>query len=243
MCISGNVNPPPFLHYTRFDMTLDEEFLVFTSLIGEAITSWALVERGLNDVVVSFVNNDDRDSISIGFFKLEGFKAKLIFADGVVTSKLAAEHFEDWTRLVKRLDTKSKSRNRIAHFPVGMDGQEDAGRRVTLRPWTILAPVNPKDRPPQRTIIVASDLLKIVEEFVALSNALENFAARVRGQPEPHPKSAEQATHQMTIQTRLRRIHAELGHPRQSLREKRIRESAENAAASLRNPIKGNPDE
>jgi hypothetical protein len=220
-------------------MTLAEEFLVFTSLIGEAITLWALVEKNLNDAAVSFVHEDDRDSISIGFFKLEGFKAKLTFADGVVTSKLAAEHFEAWTKLVDRLDVKSRSRNRIAHFPVGMYVDAKEGRRVTMGPWTILTPVDPRQTPPKPTIIAASDLLKIVEEFAALSNALENFVARIRGQPEPHPKSAEQPTHEMTIRLRLRQIHAELGHPQQSLREKKRAESARNAEASLRDPLPG----
>lgn len=223
-------------------MTAEEEWLVFMALLGEAIASWSVVEMDLNEVTVSFVSDDDRDSIRVGFFKLEGFRAKLAFADGVVASKLAAEHFEDWTKLVNRLDRQSKSRNRIAHFPVGMDRKEGAGRRVTLSPWLISVPVDPAIKPPPRTIIVASDLLKFIGEFLALSNALENFAARIRGQPEPHPKSAEQADHQMTIQTRLRQIHEELGHPQQSLREKRLQESAANAAASLRNQVERKPD-
>ena len=82
-------------------MTLDEEFLVFTSLLGEAIAMWAAAEKYLNDIVVSCFKNDDREAISIGFFKLEGFRAKLDFADGVVACKIADEHLEGWAELEK----------------------------------------------------------------------------------------------------------------------------------------------
>lgn len=224
-------------------MTLDEEFLVFTSLLGEAIAMWAAVEKYLNDIVVSCFKNDDREAIGIGFFKLEGFRAKLDFADGVVACKIADEHLEGWAELVDRLSTLSRSRNKIAHFPVGMHKQASIGRRVISSSWITVKSNDSNFKTPPPNRIAASDLLKIVSEFAALTNALENFAARIHEQPEPHPKSAERASHQMTVQIRLRQIRATLRRPQQSSREKRLQESAANAAASLQNPIEGKLDE
>lgn len=221
-------------------MTLQEEYIAFMSQLGEAMTSWAVVEFDVMQMLsVCFKGDDENlEAVCIGLVSLEGFRAKLGFVHAVATTKLPAEHVENWIDLADRARTQSSSRNKIVHLPVGMYESARAGRRVVLNSLVSAEQgVNkprrgaPKPLPPALGI---NDLIKITEEFAALSCALQNFAARVTGQPEPHSKSAERASHHMTATDRLRQIHAELGHTQQSSREKRRLQDAENAAASLR---------
>ena len=84
------------------------------------------------------------------------------------------------TSLVDRLSTLSRSRNKIAHFPVGMHKEASIGRRVISSSWITVKSNDPNFKTPPPNRIAASDLLKIVSEFAALTNTLENFVSCVR---------------------------------------------------------------
>jgi len=72
-------------------MTRDEEIVAFHYRLGVAITEWSNVEKGLSTIVVACFRHADlnREALGVGFFSLEGFRAKLEFSDGIVSKKLA----------------------------------------------------------------------------------------------------------------------------------------------------------
>jgi hypothetical protein len=103
---------------------------------------------------------------------------------------------EDWERLYARLDAKNRVRNKLAHFTVLNLPKGKSGRRINLRP-NIFDPRNPPIIPTKPTGgYFLQDLEAIPGQFAPLAHALQNFAARMRGQKEPFPKSLELEPHQ-----------------------------------------------
>lgn len=205
-------------------MTVDEEIVVFHYCLGVAITQWSSVEKALCNIVVTCFKNEhvNRESIAIGFFSLEGFRAKLDFSDGVVSRKLAGQiHRDDWRKLADKARTLSRQRNKLAHWSMNKYVQSAPGRRLALIAW-----VGPKakkktkvPRPPNGSLCIR-DIKKLGMDYFALACSLDNFLARACKQIEPHPKSSEQAGNPPTILMLTRQILEVLSAQHQSSAEK-----------------------
>lgn len=205
-------------------MTRDEEIVLFHYQLGVAITEWANVENLLRRLIVTGFKNIDLnwEALSVGFFSLEGFRAKLDFADGVVSRKIAATpHISDWLDLVDRAKRLSFKRNKLAHWALMKYWECEPGQRLALTPWKF-----PKSRkktkvpqPPPGSLRIR-DVMKIHLEFKALAVSLENFCARLCKQTEPHPKADEQAGSPPTIQKLKLQIRAILSPPHAPSAEK-----------------------
>ena len=70
-------------------------------------------------------------------------------------------------------------------------------------------------------------------EFMELAASVATFCSGWLQFPLPPSQFGAPASSPPTVQQLMRQIHAELGHPHLSLREKRQLEDAENVAASL----------
>jgi hypothetical protein len=199
-------------------MTRDEEIVVFHYQLGVAITEWSHIEGLLRDVLVYGFKDEytNRESLSIGVFKLEGFRAKLNFIDGTVTRKLqgstASQHTPAWTKLVHRARTLADSRNKLAHWPIDKYWDCPPGQRVVLRPWLSAKKRRlPRVPRPPAGALHLREIMKIHLEFKALAVSLANFLYRACNAPAPHQESDEQAGRPLTVPQLARQIREVLG--------------------------------
>jgi len=178
-------------------MTIGEEDVAFYYQLGNAVTQWADVENVLRAILLAcFENRDEQDvthrALSVGYFSIDGFRAKMDFVEGVVNRRFA-QHQSDWARLVQRTRRSAGERNKLAHWSVVQYPANNPGRRFMLVPAVFKKTGRRAKRPqPPEGAQGLRDIVKMRMEFIALAMALHNFCARVQGQPEPHPRDHEQ---------------------------------------------------
>ena len=156
---------------------------------------------------------------------------KLLFVGAALTRMLPGPMKDEWALIQGDLSSASYVRNHFAHYQTRQFPNNEEGRRLALCPWHGPKRRN-KTKPPPDSYCLR-ELLKARFEFIALDVKVANFVARGCGETEPFPKSDEQPADLPTIEQIKRQIHEALGHPQLSSREKRLQESALNAAASL----------
>lgn len=216
-------------------MTPFEEQILFFRHLGAAFSAWGNVENSLRNCVVACFGEDDRNSLSLGFFSIENFRSKLAFADKVIHKKLVGKPLsQDWTPLVARARAAAELRNALAHKGTQTYKHGKAGRRIVLVPWIYKKPKRKTKHPsPPPGSLGVVEIVRYYFAFYALTASLMNFCHRVLGVPEQFPKDHELAKNPPPIERLARLMHAELGHLQKSSRQKHREEDAKNAAASL----------
>ena len=193
-------------------MSPTEEQVAFYMQLGCALTQWAHVEDAIRRVLAGAFEDDlNRKAINVGFFSIDGFRAKMDFAEAVVERMLATrkpEQREPWTALVDRTRRASYQRNRLAHWRVMVYADGRAGRRYALESWIYTKDDlrRYKGRPKPGALCLR-DVVKLRHEFFALTCALANFLARLGDKPAPFPESAERLENPPTIAKLKRQIH------------------------------------
>jgi hypothetical protein len=156
----------------------------------------------------------------VTFYSVENFRSKLQVVDNLLSAKFR-DHpaFEDWPDLLERCRQTSSGRNTIVHHRLIADPKAKPGRRYGLQPVLpdFKNPPKIKRKRPAGTLCIR-DIAILQSRFVLLSNALHNFAARLRGLPVPLPKSSEQDAHRRSLEHLRRQIHELCGHPLRSSR-------------------------
>jgi hypothetical protein len=203
-------------------MTPGEEHTAFYHAIGMAITQWAAVEHSLYDVLSACFEDQQSASVGVAFFSVENFRSKLQIVDNVIALRFKdVPHFSDWIELHRRIESAAGDRNALAHQWVLIYPNEKPGHRYSLRPWLPKlrkkAPKRQQKFPPGSLFV--RDIALLVGRFSTISNALMNFAARLRGRQEHFPKSAEQEPHPMTLRELKHQTYAILGVPPRSSRK------------------------
>ncbi len=193
------------------ELTQAEEEVLFFMDIGMALTMWASVEGALWRVVAGgFSDPIHRRAVGVGFFSLEGARAKRTFAEHTVGRILAGHPMRaQWTKLVERVRQAADKRNILAHWQVQIYPRARPGRRLALE--HPIQPKAPKTKVPlpRPGAYCLRDIVKIRLGFFALEAALENFLARLAGKEAPHPESAERPENPPQI-AQLRRHMLEL---------------------------------
>lgn len=181
-------------------MTEGEEVEEFYAALGRAISQWAHVEYGLKEVYHACLGGVSFWMCSAVFYAVENFRSKLRMVDTAVRMATpGTKLLEDWQKkggLYARLNAKNAIRNNLAHFTVITFSNAKVGHRINLRP-NIFDPKNLpiKNKGPTGGYFL-KDLQAIPGQFSPLAHSLENFAARIGGRKEPHPKSLELEPHQ-----------------------------------------------
>jgi len=192
-------------------MTRTEEQVAFLMQLGASITQWAHVEDAVRRILSGAFHDDlNRKAVNVGFFSIDGFRAKMDFTEAVVARMLATrrpEQSETWTELVDRTRRASHQRNKLAHWRVMTYADYKAGRRYALEPWIVTKKEarQYKDRPKPGALCLR-DVVKLRHEFFSLTCALHNFLHRIAGKTEQFPKSAEQPSSPPTIAKLKRQI-------------------------------------
>jgi hypothetical protein len=172
-------------------MTRDEETLLFYYIIGRAITSGAMIEDQLINIVFeSLEGRGNRNQIRASYQTIENFKSKLAFIDALLKSKpLPKLEISNWDRLRDRISKNSLKRNKLAHYMVSGDGRtEQAGSRIRLMPMRSRLNEDGEDI---SDILYIKDVANMHSDFFSLTFTIENFRCRLKGEREMFNKSAE----------------------------------------------------
>ena len=178
-------------------MTMEEEEIAFYFCMGKAVSEWGIVENVLRSLLLDCFESKGGDDIthnvlSVGFFSIETFKAKMDFIEGIVLRRFP-DNENEWADLVTRARKASGHRNKLAHWAVQIYEQNNPGRRYLLTPWVFQKSKKKSKKPqPPAGYQALRDVQKMRLEFVSLSMALRNFGARLHGLKEPFAKSLEQ---------------------------------------------------
>jgi hypothetical protein len=183
-------------------MNTSEEQFCFYFEIGVSITQWAHVERAVLEVVGACVADTDFNAVAHGFFAIEI----------VAKSQANAGMARDWAALAARAKVAAKLRNRLAHLSVVGYPSNTVGRRYSLQPRISTKSGKPSKVPkPPSGAMCLSDIVAARFTFFALTASLENYASRLRGQPESFPKSAEKPQEPPSIDTMRRQLRELVG--------------------------------
>ena len=222
----------------KVDMDLNEEEFAFGQAVMYAFASWANVEASMYLVASYCFPKSHRHILGMGFTGIEGFRSKKQFTDRAVTRKyVGTRHIKDWEKLCDELGTQSEIRNKLAHNKTRVFPTNTEGRRWAICPWTMPKGTNKTKPPPKSYCLI--DIFKFSNEFYALHVRLNNFAARIARKKAPFLKVDERPLHPPTIRQIANQIHARLGHPQLSSRERQRLENERDVAASLKIPIGG----
>lgn len=192
-------------------MTRDEEIVTFHYILGVAIANWTKVENNIAKIMAACFKSEElnREALGVGFFSLEGFGARLKFADSVISRKIAGNPIlhEDWKALADRARTIVKGRNKLAHWAIGKYWHRASGLRVVLVPWVYEKSRKKSKQPlPPRGSLNIREMYRLSMSFLAFAAALDNFRHRAIGKQERHAKSDEQAGNPPTADSLGREI-------------------------------------
>ena len=205
-------------------MTPAEEDIVFHFQLGKAITEWANVENTLRSILCACFDKGENsinwNSLSVGLFSIDAFRAKMDFVEGAVLRRYP-KHKEKWGALVKRARSDSGLRNKLAHWSVKEYPQSTPGRRFVLIPWTYPKPKKKTKKPmPPDGSLGLRDVYKMRLEFIALATALYNFFCLLQEGQEPLEAYLEQPMNPPPIATLRAQILEGLAHQLQPSEKK-----------------------
>jgi hypothetical protein len=201
-------------------MNQAEEQIAFYYWIGKALTDWAHVESSMRDVITACMAEDlAANALSVGFYTLEGARARRDFAQAMVQRYLAGHHpaaVKPWNDLIGRAQTATALRNKLAHHMVKLFENNTPGRRFALEPAVFAKKDRKKNKHGHPVPLPGAqclrDIVKMQMEFESLSHALDNFLARVAGKELPFLESAERPSNPPPIHSLRRQILEGLAH-------------------------------
>lgn len=199
-----------------------EEKLALHCQLGLAITEWASVEDKLALVLCSATK--DPVALLLGFFSIENFRSKLKHTDTILKFKLKknAPARGRWSELYVRLEKASAKRNRIAHSLLWEDTEQKIGKRYALTEWLASHQAGRAKRPQMKGALYVQDLAGIRADFSELAHHLAGLCPVIVDDTLPLPPltSSAQQSRLPTIRTISAQIHAALGPPPKSSRQK-----------------------
>lgn len=217
--------------------TFKEERLAFFAEYGTAMGTWTNFEQAMYAIAANlFPEGMPRNMLGIGFTGIQGFQSKRLFVERCVTRAIIRlpnkqEMHAAWAELMAEADRLSHKRNHLAHYLTIAFPENEEGRRIALCPW-YAKKSDPKDKPTSDSYCV-KELIRTRREFVVLVVDTLNFGFRLQGLPKQLARPAPPQDDLPTIQQIVDQMHEELGHPRQSAKERKRAEDEKNAAASL----------
>ena len=88
--------------------------------VGQALQAWANVERTLGRLFIHLLGGTE--SARAVYYTVIVFNARLDMTDAAFRGSYPRpDHLTEWEALAKRLKTKSKIRNKLAHFETTFD--------------------------------------------------------------------------------------------------------------------------
>jgi hypothetical protein len=178
----------------------NQEHLAFNHQIGLALSQWQHnVEWELYGIKRACTGDKPTTDTYITFFEERNFRKRLAQVNDLVSARFSnTPLLADWLKLHSRIEKAATGRNALAHHWVLIYPNDKPGRRWCLIPRLGRLRPGSLQKLPPGTLCVR-DISALFQRFAALGNALHNFNARLRGQPEPRPKHLEQESPPLTL--------------------------------------------
>ena len=159
-------------------MNAAEEELALHWQLGMAITSWAEVEGGIAQILMSVTR--DPIAVTAGFLGIENFRSKLKFAGSILELKLKKKPalLNAWHEVRERIERASWRRNKIAHCILWTDIAKKSGKRYSLVDWLSPRVKNMRQKVEDRPIkgaLYLNEVSDIRVEFSDLAADLSRF--------------------------------------------------------------------
>ncbi len=181
-------------------MNDNEEQLAFHHQIGVALSQWQNnIEMQLYNIKQACTGDQRTADTYIALFTHRNFRFRLKEVNDLVLANFTnTPHIADWLSLHDRIETAEKGRNALAHHWVLVYPNDKPGRRWCLIPRIGRMKPESRQKLPPGSLCVR-DISALKQRFFALGCALENFAHRLRGQPDRYPKHMEQESPPLTL--------------------------------------------
>jgi hypothetical protein len=179
--------------------TWEQERDAIIRLIGECITTWSMVERGLTllycECVGSPVGSPDLWLHASIFDSVISIDARLAMVQTALLGGVRrltrprsepVPYLSEWKELRKKIRKKYDKRNEVAHSDITQRGMEDGSQMVRLLAFPTLTTgalgVN-------QTLLSIGQLRDRIKEFEKLSGEISAFRDQVRASLARPPKS------------------------------------------------------
>ena len=184
----------------KTEFPVDQEVANLRQAIGECITTWAMIERGLTVLYCECVGSpvgspnlwlhasifDSVISIDTRLDMLE--RALELRTGGVLTAKRATspQYLSDWKRLRNQIRKKYDKRNEVAHCDISQRGMEDGSTmvRVLAYPTLTTGALGGNQK-----LLSIEQLRERIKLFEQLSGEIVTFTDQVRAALPPLPIS------------------------------------------------------
>ena len=180
-------------------MNENQEQLAFHHQIGVALSHWQnAVEVRLYNIKQACTGDQRTADTYITLFSNSNFRVRLNQVHDLVEARFAnTPHYSDWLRLHDRIETAARGRNALAHHWV-LVVDDKPGRRWCLIPRIGRMKPGSREKLPPGSLCLR-DISALKQRFFALGCSLDNFARRLRGQPDRFPKEMEKDTPPLTL--------------------------------------------
>jgi hypothetical protein len=195
-------------------MNHDQEQLAFYHQIGVALEQWQNnIETQLYNIKQACTGDQRTADTYIALFTHRSFRVRLKEVNDLVLANFTnTPHIADWRSLHDRIEAAEKGRNALAHHWVLIYHNEKPGRRWCLIPRIGRMETGSRQKLPPGSLCVR-DISALKQRFFALGRALDNFAHRLRGQPDTHPQHMEQESPPLTLAELTHEVRALAGCP------------------------------
>lgn len=146
--------------------------------LGRTLANWQWVEAGAYKVYAALMHGTPPKLISFNWHHIQSFDSRIQLLDGCLFFQMKTTQFKDeWTPLKRKLEAKSKTRNRIVHGAYGVEfnGSRLGTPRIGPSLMDASAVVKKRAGKPEHEF----DQKKLKREsaaFKALSHELRKFA-------------------------------------------------------------------
>lgn len=102
---------------TKQPNKLQSDLVAARAAIGEALTTWAVVEDDLCTTFVRALTAETNRPAVLAYFAIRSFEARLSAVNAAISGRydLPKELHEEWESLSNKIRRKSKARNELAH--------------------------------------------------------------------------------------------------------------------------------
>lgn len=150
---------------------LDDKRILLMHL-GQATTSWSLVEQALCELFVSVLGEDKRMVARAIYWSIIGIETRVDMVGAAIhASPKLASAIDEWKVIYTQVSKKRKIRNKLAHFKIVFDATDLRNQQFRLVPMVFRT-----DKPGYNWV----QLMEFQQKFMRLMLKIEALTSTLR---------------------------------------------------------------
>lgn len=169
--------------------TLDPGLLRFRQLlegIGLSIVAWQSVENSAFRLFASVISSPSDEITSVLFYHIQSFESRVQLLDRIMYYYIKSETIKsEWKVLKKELESCTKERNKIVHYSLSMEKDENGTEVYKVAPsyWDKVAPILGRTPNKPNHSLTITYIYALRARFQDLSNRIDTFRLSLSGLP------------------------------------------------------------